>query len=486
MSSPICSALLRPLLFATALPLVQLAEGAAPAVAGNVSVTGGNGANGTCGDAGGAGGAATATTTTPGDPSNDATAQGGLGGAGGNLCPPGKSFPRAGVGGSGGAATATATTKVATGSASATAIGTGGKGGAGGRGAYDFFPNASGGTGGGATVTSSAADAGAGAVTISATAYGGNGGATGGSLLYFGGGGPASAVASGQSTGSGSVDASASAYGGSGDFGGAATANATGVALTGNVQTNASATGGGGSGSVGSAPGAALATSLAKNSSGKARTTASSPGGGVGTGAGVDSGSLDPADIAAGRAVSNAVLIGPAIGEGDMSAGYGGSSAALQYEATAVFDVTTPTSETFDLTLLSDSFSGAGFDSLNLRVVVDGAGHTYKFSTRAGAESFFTTDTLNLGTLAAGSQSIKLEYLLDYKSNTSAAPGAGFGFAYDLATAPIAMPFDLAAAPATGGIPEPSTWAMMLVGFAGLVFAGYRARVGPAVVKRVA
>jgi hypothetical protein len=27
-----------------------------------------------------------------------------------------------------------------------------------------------------------------------------------------------------------------------------------------------------------------------------------------------------------------------------------------------------------------------------------------------------------------------------------------------------------------GGIPEPSTWAMMLVGFAGLAFAGYRAR----------
>jgi hypothetical protein len=28
----------------------------------------------------------------------------------------------------------------------------------------------------------------------------------------------------------------------------------------------------------------------------------------------------------------------------------------------------------------------------------------------------------------------------------------------------------------TGGVPEPSTWAMMLIGFAGLGFAGYRAR----------
>jgi hypothetical protein len=34
---------LQPLLFATALPLVLLAEGAAPAVAGSVSVTGANG-----------------------------------------------------------------------------------------------------------------------------------------------------------------------------------------------------------------------------------------------------------------------------------------------------------------------------------------------------------------------------------------------------------------------------------------------------------
>jgi hypothetical protein len=28
----------------------------------------------------------------------------------------------------------------------------------------------------------------------------------------------------------------------------------------------------------------------------------------------------------------------------------------------------------------------------------------------------------------------------------------------------------------SGAVPEPSTWAMMLVGFAGLSFAGYRAR----------
>ncbi len=52
--------LLRPLLFATALPLGWLAEGAAPAYAGVVSVTGANGAWGSYGQPAGAGGSATA------------------------------------------------------------------------------------------------------------------------------------------------------------------------------------------------------------------------------------------------------------------------------------------------------------------------------------------------------------------------------------------------------------------------------------------
>jgi uncharacterized membrane protein len=33
---------------------------------------------------------------------------------------------------------------------------------------------------------------------------------------------------------------------------------------------------------------------------------------------------------------------------------------------------------------------------------------------------------------------------------------------------------------ASGFLPEPSTWAMMLLGFAGLGYAGYRARAGRA------
>ena len=69
-----------------------------------------------------------------------------------------------------------------------------------------------------------------------------------------------------------------------------------------------------------------------------------------------------------------------------------------------------------------------------------------------------------------------MDYFLGYKSGTSAVVGDGFGFTYDLATAPVAKTLGLGTA--ASSVPEPSTWAMMLVGFAGLAFAGYRASHG--------
>jgi hypothetical protein len=182
------------------------------------------------------------------------------------------------------------------------------------------------------------------------------------------------------------------------------------------------------------------------NSDGKALTTASANGTSASalTNAAVGSGSASLVAIAAGQVASNAVLTlgGPDIGVGDMSAGYGGigfgESPALRYEATAVFDFATSTSETLDLNLLADNFSGVSFDSLEFKVIVDGKAHVYKRSTLAGAKSFFAADTLDLGALAVGSQTIKLEYSLDYNSGNLAKPGAGFGFTYDLATAPVA------------------------------------------------
>ena len=143
----------------------------------------------------------------------------------------------------------------------------------------------------------------------------------------------------------------------------------------------------------------------------------------------------------------------------------------MTYEATATFDFFTPTSEALDLYLSSFSFVGLGFDRLLLWVQVNNdVPHTYAFSSltgSGGAETYFTTnknEPLPLDTIAANSQSsVELVYDLTYNIGTSAAIGDGFGLTYGVADPPVA------------GIPEPSTWAMMLVGFAGLAWVGHRA-----------
>jgi hypothetical protein len=146
-----------------------------------------------------------------------------------------------------------------------------------------------------------------------------------------------------------------------------------------------------------------------------------------------------------------------------MSAAYGGTGQALQYTATAVFDFSTTASEGLALNLLSDNVVGIGFDSLELQVAVDGTSLTPEFfSSLASAETFFADDTLALGAIAAGSQSVSLTYDLTYNSGTLAKAGDGFGFTYELVDPPVAS------------VPEPSTWAMMLMGLAGLGYAAFR------------
>ena len=68
------------------------------------------------------------------------------------------------------------------------------------------------------------------------------------------------------------------------------------------------------------------------------------------------------------------------------------------------------------------------------------------------AESFFRDDVIDLGSDLGPNIDLTFGYTL-------VADGTG-GFGFDLAVG--------------GAVPEPSTWAMMLVGFAGLGYAGYR------------
>jgi hypothetical protein len=302
--------------------------------------------------------------------------------------------------------------------------------------------------GGGSTASSSATGGGAGAVASSAIAYSG----AGGFGWPHGASGSASASAFAGSTGGGHVQADASAFGGP------------------NYRQTQS-------------PGSASTSARALNPSGDVTTTATAPSGVTASAlssAAVAPGSesLEPLNtIEAGHAVSDAVLTpgGQFISVGAMSAAYGGSGQILEYYATSVFDFTTTAGEPIYLNLLSDNLSGIGFGALIFQVSVDGASSEPCLTqvggcTTLAAERFFKAHALDLGPLGKGSHSITLEYAL-YYAGTSATAG-GFAFTYDIAAKPVAATLGLETASAT--VPEPATWAMMLVGFAGLGFVGYR------------
>ena len=427
MRNPICSAFWWRLLFATALPFGLLAAGAMSAHASVVTVTGANGANGA---PGGAGDSATATTTTPSDPSNTATASGGNGGS---VCFSGRCVRPAARGGAGGWANSTATTSISSGAASAEATSFGGRGGGGSSFGFEGEEPGPGGNGGAAS-----SSAGASSATGSASATASSTGGQGGSGYPEGLGGAATAAASATSGTTGSASATASSTDGAGR-------SASGGAATGSAN--------------------------AKNSYGAVLTAASAPYGSFAaalTNATVGSGSATPLNITAGEAVSNAILTpsGSDVGVGAMSAAYGGSGSALTYEATATFDFKTTVAEALDLNLLSNNPAQIGFDSLDLQVINETTSKSLaslSFTSSSAAETFFKKGQVSLGSVGAGSQSIEIEYMLGYNSGTSAPAGDGFAFTYALVDPPV-----------SAAVPETSTWAMMLVGFAGLAFARCR------------
>ena len=97
--------------------------------------------------------------------------------------------------------------------------------------------------------------------------------------------------------------------------------------------------------------------------------------------------------------------------------------------------------------------SGSGFESMEFTIAADGVEILDKsFTSLVVAESFFRDNVIDLGSDFGPNIDLTFGYTL-------VADGPG-GFGFDFAIG--------------GAVPEPSTWAMLLIGFAGLGYAGYR------------
>jgi hypothetical protein len=391
-------------------------------------------------DGGGAGGSAIALATGSSGSGNvtvSASAAGGVAGFGGSNIP--LSSPPA----VGGAADAdSSATSSAAGSATSSANATGGAGGA----ATSGFPS-EGGSGGDATATANASAIGGGTATAMAVATGGLGGAVG----VPGAVGAANATSNAETVKGALAQAQSTAVGSSGQA--VSTANtsysfvkAQSEAIAqvgGTATTNAIAEGG--SGQAFANPGqTAYAFSTALPNKAYAASL-------IGGASNVASTLLGPRDQVFGTAILGANYASDGGGE------------SVSYSASSTFDF--GYGGDLQLGLIDDQVSGfangLGFQSMEFTIMADGVEILdVTFGSLAIAESFFRDDVIDLGSDFGPSIDLTFGYTL-------VADGSG-GFGFDFAIG--------------GAVPEASTWAMMLVGFAGLGFAGYRSTRKSAVV----
>jgi PEP-CTERM motif len=456
---------------------------------------------------GGAGGAATANDDSNSGGTGNATSTAeATGGRGGDGSPSGV----------GGAATSSSNATSNAGDATSTAEATGGAGGDG-----------AGGAGGAATSSSNATSGLSGNTTSNAEASGGAGGSfisgTGGTIS--GTGGPATASSNATSNVAGTASSSANATGGAGGVGnsnfsgkggdgGDATAMAIATAAGGGTaMANSVATGGvGGAGEVGSIPGAAGAANATSNaetvkgglaqarstavgSSGQAQSTAltsfsfvkvqsaavaqvgsTATTNAIAQGGGSGQAFVNPgqtayafstalpdkaysATLIGGASHVASALLGPrdaVFGTAILGANYApdGGGESETYSATSTFDF--GYGGDLRLGLIDDQVSGfangLGFQSMEFTIAEDGVEVLdVTFGSLAIAESFFRDDVIDLGADLG-----PIDLTFGYKLIADGSGGLGF----DLAIG--------------GAVPEPSTWSMMLIGFAGLGYAGYR------------
>jgi hypothetical protein len=132
-----------------------------------------------------------------------------------------------------------------------------------------------------------------------------------------------------------------------------------------------------------------------------------------------------------------------------------GGGACLTYSATSTFDFAY--GGNLQLGLIDDQHAGfpggLGFQSMEFTILDNGVEILdLTFESLAVAESFFDDSVIILGSNLGPNIDLTFGYTL-------VADGSG-GFGFELAIG--------------GAVPESSTWAMMLIGFGGLGFAGYR------------
>jgi hypothetical protein len=478
------SSFLTRLLQTTGLSLALMMASAVGVRAEDVTVQGANGATGANGvnpgDLGQPGGDAGGATASAGsaDPINEATAIGGNGGRGGtNFFGPPPNFETAGAkGGSGGDASAGATTTIISGPAEADATSIGGSGGIGG--GVDEGPDQGGGNGGFATGTATASS-GSGSATASAVANGGSGGfSDGGSDVVRGVGGDASASSTATTAGSGDASSYASATGGAagdsefppGVLPAPGNASATAAAsATGGGKAIATAVAAAGfpsnSGSFGPPPpsGTANATSTAETVNGamaKALSTIN-PNTDEATGTSEATAQTSFGGVSVQSDATNTIFPDfatvEAIAQGgsgqtslDQGVFFGAISTALPDKAYATMLIggasnvaealLGPGDEIFGTSIMS--FPGSSTFDFSFRGdlilgVIDGGADIIVNGTELFAIDGFAEDTV----FDLGSFGSNIELTITGGSGTFA-----FG----------------------GAVPEPSTWAMMLVGFAGL------------------